>query len=262
MRMVSWIVVVGAMAWLLYGQLRIHFPEEALASIPDETVSGTVDGAMASRGPETDLNEALDGPVAFVAYSDVYPMIEATTAAAAFERVDATTVVRTREPAIQPAGIQLYLDDGEQLHEFSVGPNGEVSLPARSDWRDAGLLLQSNQPQDSLDLQVSFLMQPLPGPRVEYAWLWETKEQVGAAMNALQAAEMVPPGDVVGVVFVFGPGQRGTLETGSGGAVMMADEQGFLRFEMSADRLAANPMLAVSPMPERMVPLLAPPDGK
>lgn len=42
MRMVSWIVVVGAMAWLVYGQLRIHFSEEALAAIPDEKVSGTV----------------------------------------------------------------------------------------------------------------------------------------------------------------------------------------------------------------------------
>lgn len=263
MRMVSWIVVLGALAWLLYAQLKINLPEEALADIPDETVSGTINGAFAPQALPTALDGSPDGPVAVLAYRDIYPMIEAIDTVAALDRIDATSIVRSRNRAVDPADILLFLDDGDQLHQFPVGQYGEVNLPARADWRDAGYLLRSNQPEGSLDLQVTFIMRALPGPRVEYAWLWESVAQMGTAMAAMQAAGVAPPGEVVGVIFEFEPGERGTLQAGEGAerAVLTADEKGFLRLEMTADLLADNPTLAFSPMPERMVPLLAPPES-
>lgn len=259
MRMVSWIVVVGALAWLLYAQLRIHFPEEALANIADETVSGTVDKArILNAGIPTSADQSL----AVMAYRDVYPMIEAIDIVGSLDRIDATAIFRSRDRAVRPADILLFLDDGDQLHQFPVGQYGEVSLPVRADWRDSGYVLRSNQPEGSLDLQVTFIMQALPGPRVEYAWLWESVEQMGTAMAAMQAAGAAPPGEVVGVIFEFEPGERGTLKAGDdhSAALLTADEMGFLRLEMTAELLADNPMLAISPMPERMVPLLAPPE--
>lgn len=255
MRVVSWIVVVGAFAWLLYAQLNLYLEPEALENIPGERVSGTTgpgDGPAPGAGVEAQR--------AVIPYDSIFPMLEAREAVSDLDRIEVIAMVRSRDRDVDPGDIVLSLDDGERAHHFPLGAVGEVSLPVRRDWRDRGLLLVSNQPAGSLDLQVTFVMHALPGPEVEYAWLWESVQQMDAAMEAMQAARVAPPGDVVGVIFEFAPGEGGVIRAGEGpeSPLLEANEQGILRLELSREVLAENPTLAFSPMPERMVPLVAP----
>jgi hypothetical protein len=252
---VSWIVVVGACAWLLYAQLSHYLDPEALDDIPGERVRGTV-------GPDdAPADEGQGGQRDVIAYAQIFPMLEATETVDELDRVEVVAIVRSRDPAVAPGDIVLSLDDGAQVHHFPVGQYGEVRLPANPAWRDANHLLKSNQPAGTLDLQVTFIMRSLPGPEVEYAWLWESVQQMDTAMEAMQAARVAPPGDVVGVIFEFAPGERGVVRAGEGpeSALLQADEEGVLKLELSRELLAQNPTLAFSPMPERMIPLLAPP---
>lgn len=255
MRVVSWIVVVGAFAWLLYAQLSLYLEPEDLENIAGERVSGT-----AGPGDAPAAGAADPGDRAVIAYDSIFPMLEARETVEELDRIEVTAIVRSRDGAVSPGDIVLSLDDGEQTHHFPLGQYGEVSLPIRRDWRDAGLLLTSNQPAGTLDLQVTFVMRSLPGPEVEYAWLWESVQQMDTAMEAMQAARVAPPGDVVGVIFEFAPGAGGVIRAGEGpdSPQLEADDQGILRLELSREVLADNPTLAFSPMPERMVPLLAP----
>ncbi|MEM1412576.1 MAG: hypothetical protein AAGH19_09480 [Pseudomonadota bacterium] len=273
--MVSWIVVLGALAWLLYAQLRTHVPEETLEAISDEVVSGAVGEAQAREMnaagdiPSPPHVQAVafnsdDEPVAIVPYAQIFPMLEVTRTVDALDRITATTIVQSTNRSMDSQDILLFLDDGEQTHQFPVGQYGMLNLPARPEWRDENLLLRSNQPEGSLSMRVSFVMAALPGPRVQYAWLWESVEQMGIAMMAMQEARVAPPGEVTGVIFEFEPGERGVvraLEAAEGigdGAGLMADERGILRLELSAELLERNPTLVFSPMPQRMVPLLVP----
>lgn len=257
MRIVSWIVVVGAMAWLLYAQLNHHFAPEALDGIADETVSGAVIRPV-PIAPTDETGTATAG----IAYATIYPVIQAAEAAGERDRVEVVTLVRSRQPGTDPEDIVLTLDDGARNHEFAVGPDGELDLPLRPDWRAANLLVRSNQPAGSLDFQVAYLMRGLPGPEVEYAWLWESAQQVETAMAALHGAQGVErpdSGDVVAVVFEFAPGARATVRAGEGpeSPVFVADEHGRVHFALTPEMLAANPTLAFSPMPRRVVPLVA-----
>lgn len=269
MRMVSWIVVLGALAWLLYMQLGPRFAGDQLPGIPPELVSGTAapsarkENAPDGRAPDgnaQDTNPVREG-VALLPYERVYPMLEATRVVESLDRIDATAIVRSRQRGVGPEDILLTLDDGEQMHHFTVGQYGEVNLPMVDAWRDERRMIRSNQPPDSLDLQVTFIMRALPGPRVDYAWLWESATQMNTALAALQKVNPGPVQDVVGIQFEFEPGVQGVLQAGEGetAALLRTDERGFIRLEMSRELLDSNPSLAFNPLPERMVPLLAPP---
>lgn len=166
MRIVSWIVVVGALAWLLYAQLNHHFESEALEGIAGETVSGTF---------TRDLPRPVDGS-AGIAYANLFPKLEAAEAVDDRDRIDVVALVR----------------------------------------------------------------------------------QVEAAMATVQEGRGGGAADVVGVIFEFAPGSRGTVRAGEGpeSRVFQADEQGRVRLALTPELLAANPTLAFSPMPRRVVPLV------
>lgn len=254
MRWVSWIVVMGALAWLLTMQLREHVPEEEIAQLPTERVQGTV----AANGDEA----AAAGERDRVPYDAIYPMIEAVETVADLDRIDVSVIVRSRSRDVDPEDILLSLDDGDTVHQFTVGQYGAVTFPLREDWRGAGHVVQSNQPAGTLDLQVTFILRTLPGTQVEYAWLWETVRQLDVAITAMQGVQAAPPGEVVGLIFEYKPGERGQVIAGEGAtaATLTADERGVLRLELTEAMLADNPTLVFRPLPQRLVPLINTPE--
>ena len=146
MRMVSWIVVAGSLAWLLYGQLHSQFTEQDLAGIPREAVQGTVE----APGSVTDQPAFLPH---VIAYADLYPLLR-TAASANGEPTSVPTVIHSTRLGVHPDEIHLTLDDGEQLHRFPVSRIGEVRLPLRTDWRDDDRQIVSNQPKGTLAVEV------------------------------------------------------------------------------------------------------------
>lgn len=146
MRMVSWIVVAGSLAWLLYGQLRTHFTDQELAGVMPNAVRGT----MKSERPGADRPDA--GPHV-IAYADLYPMLVAA-ASSESEMIAVTTHVRSTLHGVKPPEIRLTLDDGEQTHRFPIDRRGHVRVPLRADWRDENRQIVSNQPQGTLALEV------------------------------------------------------------------------------------------------------------
>ncbi len=150
MRMVSWIVVAGSLAWLLYGQLRSQFTEEDLAGIAPDTVRGTVK----SRGPGQPDSQPEALPHV-IAYADLYPLLRsAASPGAEGEAGSVPTIVRSSRQDVQPTEIHLTLDDGTRVHRFPVNRRGEVRLPLRTDWRDDDRQIVSNQPDGTLAVEV------------------------------------------------------------------------------------------------------------
>jgi hypothetical protein len=246
---------MGAVAWLLYTQLWKQVPEAEIDQLSSERVQGTV-----ARGSVADsLPEERDT----VPYDALVPMIEAVETVTDLDRIEVTVIVRSRKRDVDPEDILLFLDDGDTRHTFTVGQYGDVAIPLRDDWREAGLLIESNQPAGTLDLQVTFILKTLPGTRVEYAWLWETVRQLDVAVSAMQGVQAAPPGEVVGLIFEYRPGERGEVIAGEGpgAATLTADERGVLRLELTEAMLEENPTLVFRPLPQRLVPLISAPEA-
>jgi hypothetical protein len=145
MRWVSWIVVMGAVAWLLYTQLWERVPEEHIGALPGERLQG----AIASVNDEEGDAAGLDA----VAYDAIYPMIEAARTVEGLDRIEVDVIVRSRSRNVDPGAILLSLDDGSRIHSFPVDPFGKVAIPLRQDWRGRGFLIESNQPAGTLELR-------------------------------------------------------------------------------------------------------------
>lgn len=248
MRIVSWIVVLGAILWLLYTQLGPRLAEQSLPEIPAEAVVGTLSPGAQDAG----------APTAQLPYARVYPMLEATRVVEDLDRLEAVIILNSRRPEVAPEDILLSLDDDEQTHHFPVRQYGEVDLPLEPEWRDAGYTLRTNQPPGTLDLQVTFILRALPGPQVEYAWLWESVEQMDLALEALQKVNPGPVRDVVGLLFEYPPGVVGVVRAGEGegAAVLQTGADGVIRLELTPELREANPTLVFEPLPERMLPLM------
>jgi hypothetical protein len=246
---------MGAVAWLLYTQLWTKVPEEQVGALSGERLQGTV----VSMNDEGADGGALDA----VPYDAIYPMIEAVETVAELDRIDVSVIVRSRTRDVDPESILLSLDDGSTVHHFTVGQYGAVAFPLREDWRGEGHVVQSNQPSGTLDLQVTFILKTLPGEKVEYAWLWETVRQLDVAITAMQGVQAAPPGEVVGLIFEYKPGERGLVVAGEGAeaATLTADERGVLRLEVTEAMLAENPTLVFRPLPQRLVPLINAPEA-
>lgn len=160
MRMVSWIVVAGSLAWLLYGQLRVHFTDQELAGVLPDAVRGTIKaGHPAARGPGAETH--------VIAYADLYPqLVAAASVKNEIEPVPAR--VQSTLSDVEPVEIRLTLDDGVQTHHFPVDRRGRLHLPVRTDWRDEERQIVSNQPAGTLAVEVvgsgrfSGDMAPLP----------------------------------------------------------------------------------------------------
>jgi hypothetical protein len=255
MRWVSWIVVMGAVAWLLYTQLWTQVPDEHREKLETGRLQGTV----------TSMNDenAGAGETDVVPYDAIYPMIEAVETVADLDRIEVSVIIRSRSRNVDPEAIILSLDDGATVHQFTVGQYGAVTFPLRADWRGEGFLIRSNQPAGTLDLQVTFILKTLPGRQVEYAWLWETVRQLDVAITAMQGVQAAPPGEVVGLILEYKPGERGQVIAGegAGAATLTADERGVLRLELTEELLAENPTLVFSPLPQRLVPLIDAPEA-
>ncbi len=262
MRWVSWIVVVGALGWLLYGQLGPRLTEVELPGVPPRAVSGTVAPRGPAKGepptvPEPTLAHA-GSAVAVLSYASILPLLEASRSTQSLDRVEAVATVHSRLPGVAPSDIELSLDDGEVVHRFPVGTHGEVELPVQPGWAESGAQLVTNQPPNSMDLQLTVHMHPPPSRQVDYAWLWESMGQVDEALDRLARAG-ASGGEVIGVQFEFAPGTAGAVRIGAGDAarVLHADASGVLSLPLDPDRLAANPAVALEPMPRNLRPLLA-----
>jgi hypothetical protein len=267
LRYLSWTIVIVSTAWLFAGALRpLWMPVLRDMPIPDmasEQVAGAFVSAESPLGhlepdpAEIRGPERLEPAVAVFSYDQLYPMLKTRERVSGLERVDAVVRVRTTLENLDPGQVVLTVDDGERLHRHTLGPLGELELPARKDWLERGLQVVSNQPPNSLRLSITFNLDPIPSEEIEYAWLAQTAEELEIAMDSLAGGEAAESRQILGLAFRFPPGQRGEVRVLSRrfGEEFLADPAGLIRFPFREELLAENPTVRFSSRPLRMMPL-------
>ncbi|NRB72103.1 MAG: hypothetical protein HRU51_09340 [Xanthomonadales bacterium] len=246
MRTVSLSGVLLSLAWLLAGPFGFRIEHLLRSPMNPAGATGTL-----LAGSESEPSSAR------IAYRDLYPMLVAIQSTKSLTRVDAVALL-TSSIGATPDQLRLTLVQDDSRIDIPIGPRGDVVIPVNPAWQEGDAQLISNQPADSLQMRVSYILTRFPGEQVKYRWLWESMNQINKALLPIDAAMGVPPRRVDGLLLEFPEGVEPRvwlMEMGED-ASLPVDAAGQLPLPRNADLYAANPTLVFSPRPERMLPLL------
>lgn len=244
MRGVSWVVVLSSVVWLVAGMLGFRPSDVHLPQMSDQQLSGTA----AARLPQPATPRYSTVP-----YSEVYPLLEALETVAGLDRVEAVLSMDSILPGVEPQDLELVARDGFKTYVFKPLADGSLRLPVRKDWRDEGLLLESNQPRLSngaattaLSLTMSFAAPP--SAEIDYAWLWESVQQMKTSMKVLPGNVTPEQRPVKGLVVKFEEGSSGgiTIKTEGEPESYLADPDGILRLPIEERLRETNPVVVFS----------------
>lgn len=254
MRLVSWLVVLGSIAWLVAGLQGFRPHELSLPPMTGEQLAGT-SAPLLPKAP------ASAPATTSVGYADVFPLLAALEAVAPLDRVEANLTLTSILPQVRPQDIQLVLEDDTGRHVFKPGADGRISLPVRPDWRDAGLMLRSNQPQQpdgSSTTELSLMLEFATPPElvVEYAWLRESTRQMQLAIDALPENAVPGDGEVQGLILQFPPGSDASVRVASQvwPETYTAGSKGVVRLPISELLEQENPHVELSMKAVRLGP--------
>ncbi len=80
--------------------------------------------------------------------------------------------------------IRAWVDANGRRVDVPIAPDGAIQLPDRPDWAASGVMLQTDQPRHSLDIEVDVLVRLLPGRSVPVSYLLDAVQQADNAMRA------------------------------------------------------------------------------
>ena len=252
MRLVSWLVVLGSIAWLVAGMQGFRPHELSLPPMAGEQLAGTSAPSMPkARAPATSS----------VAYADIFPLLAAVESVGPLDRVEATLSLTSTLPKVRPQDIQLTVEDDSGRHVFKPGADGRIALPLRADWRDAGLVLRSNQPQQAdgtptTELSLTLNFATPPEQTIDYAWLWETARQMQQAIDAFPKNAVPGEGKVKGLILQFPPGSEASVRIASQSRPesYTAGPNGVVRLPMIESLEEENPRVELSMEAARLGP--------
>jgi hypothetical protein len=82
------------------------------------------------------------------------------------------------------APIRAWVDDGGKRIEIPVGADGVVTLPARADWVARGVMVQTDQPKGTLNIEIDLAVKLPAGRTIAVAYLLDAVRQGNDAMRA------------------------------------------------------------------------------
>jgi hypothetical protein len=253
MRYVSWVVVLGSVAWLVAGMLGVRPSQFTWPDLPDESVVGTT--APALKAAKHGTTGQADTEWTRVPYADIYPVLAALEQVKSLDRVSGSLTWSSRLPEVSTEDMEMFISDTEGKHVFKPGPDGQISLPVRADWRDSGLELVSNQPQGvngeattELTLKMDFALPP--DTSVTYGWLWESATQMQTAIDLLPRAAF-DSHQVQGLLVQFPPAAEAsvTVFTQAREETLEPGPDGYVRLPMVSSLRDENPRVQFSEAP-------------
>lgn len=120
------------------------------------------------------------------------------------------SVKRTDGKQALPSNLQIEIVAAGKTVPVRVDPEGNVQLPIRQDWADAGAKLRINQPKGALTLAYNYKVRTPAGTRMRYSQLTESLlvMERGIKQAAGFLSFMAPEPYALGIMFPPGPRQE------------------------------------------------------
>lgn len=191
-------------------------------------------------------------------YAVVYQQLVIFETLGHLDKIKWSMGIRSRSDDVEPSEIEVSITEGGETLYFPLGPEGEADFPLRKDWSEDGeLMIETNQPSGTLNLDISFEVKPLPEGSIDYAWLADLRDQLQEAMNAQAAGGAAQP-SLRGLKFLYPMEESAsiTIRSLTGEQLFEPDVEGFILFPMDDTHLAENPRVVFEPLPASVLPLL------
>lgn len=254
MRYVSWMVVLGSVVWLVAGMLGVRPSQFTLPDMPGQSVAGTT-APVLPTAPRTPVEPAR------LPYAEVYPLLAALDQVKSLDRVSGTLTWTSVLPGVDAQDMEMSISDADGEHVFKPDPDGRLSLPVRRDWRDSGLVLESNQPQEvngmsttELTLKMDFAVPP--DTSVAYEWLWESANQMQYAIDLMPGNAAPGSRQMQGLVVQFPAAAMATVTVHSSAReqTLQAGPDGYVRLPLLTSLREENPRVEFSEPPSAIGP--------
>lgn len=170
------------------------------------------------------------------------------------ERIAPGMMITSTNPGVKSADIEFTLQDGGNTSTLQLDENGVIDIPVNPAWLESGLVLVSNQPKGTMQLEIAFHARPVTSNQMKYADLMALATEFEEAMTALAELQGNRPPTIYGLTIQMPPGgtidllakRKQKLEPNAAGFIVLKTDK---RLEKE------NPEIVFSELPLGILPL-------
>lgn len=187
-------------------------------------------------------------------YQMAWTYLELFDSLAHLELIRPSINITSTDSSVAPGDIEFRVIVDGAWRSFRVGDSGSMDLPREPDWRDRQLVLISNQPKGSLQLQIGFSAVALPGNPVPYQHLVAIQAQFSEAMKRLSEVSGQSSPEIKGLTLLM-PGDAGLEIQGKRKQALKPNSAGIINLAYDARLEQENPPVQFDKPPLGIVPL-------
>ena len=187
-------------------------------------------------------------------YLDLHKYIAPLTQLDGLRYVFADLRIQSANPAVKPEAIALTIRASDGDIAVPVGADGRFSLPVERRLVEENPEVATNQPADSLQLNVSLDVRAEPAQAFDYALLADMSAEYDrvVANQKLTWRLFAPSAKGLAIRFPKGTDATATVMLANGPVKYAADERGELNLPDKSDWRRQNPRIELSAMPEKI----------
>ncbi|MCB1641110.1 MAG: hypothetical protein KDI37_05205 [Xanthomonadales bacterium] len=160
-----------------------------------------------------------------VPYAALYERFRPAAVLTQFPRLRGVQSVGSRLDGVRPTQIRIWIQSDDGRIEVPIDERGRASFPLTEALLQENPWVHSNQPQGSLQLQLSLELVLPPGEHLPYSEIWAGIEEAQRALT--QLGPDYADGEVVGIEYHFADGPMKVQLDGASLALdLLADEHG------------------------------------
>lgn len=186
-------------------------------------------------------------------YADVYPLLSKLAVIDGHDKIRVRFRLSSKRAEVKPKDIQVSLQGNTLYREIPVAADGEIEIPLLPQALPDEAQLVSNQPEHSLNVDVT-LEAILPDPRsFRYA---DARAVLAPAHDVVRAflprwlGWLAPDFNALLVRFEHADGQTVTVRLKGGDQVYRVDAEGNVKLPIDEDLLREDPWISVSQTPQ------------
>ena len=187
-------------------------------------------------------------------YLDLHKYIEPVAKLDGLRYVFADLRMRSADPAVKPETIALTIRARDGDIAVPVGADGRFALPITTTLVQENPEVSTNQPQGSLQLDVSLDVRAEPRQSFDYALLGDMSTEYDRVVAGQKLTWRLFAPSAKGLVIRFARGTDAvaTVRLADGVVKYAANEQGELRLPDKSEWRKRNPRIELSAVPEKI----------
>jgi hypothetical protein len=187
-------------------------------------------------------------------YQMAWTYLELFDSLAHLDLVNPSINITSTNSSVAPGDIEFRVNVDGSWQTYRLDASGGIDLPREPSWLERKLVLISNQPKGSLQLQIGFSAVALSENPVPYQHLVAIQGQFSEAMNRLSEVSGQSSPEIKGLTLLM-PGDAGLEIQGKRKQALKPNSAGIINLAYDARLEQENPPVQFDQLPLGIMPL-------